>query len=214
MPTGLLGKKVGMTRIFDEAGAAIPVTVVEAGPCVVVQRKTTETDGYEAVQLGYEPVKPSRLNQPELGHFLSRNVQPQRYLREFRLTGGEELEPGAQVTVEMFAEGQMVEITGTGKGRGFQGGVRRHGFHGGPASHGSKVHRAPQSAGATDAQRVFPGKRSPGHMGAERTTSKGLRVVKVDAERNVLLIKGSVPGPRGGLLEIKPQSAGKQGSDE
>lgn len=214
MPTGLLGKKVGMTRIFDEAGKAIPVTVVEAGPCVVVQRKTTATDGYEAVQLGYQPVKPSRVNQPELGHFLSRNVEPQRHIREFGLGAGEDLETGASVTVEMFAAGQIVEVTGTSKGRGFQGGVKRHGFRGGPASHGSKVHRAPQSAGATDAQRVFPGKRSPGHMGAERTTTKGLRVVKVDAARNVLLIKGSVPGPRGGLLEIKAQSAGKQGSDE
>ncbi len=214
MPTGLLGKKVGMTRIFDESGKAIPVTVVVAGPCVVVQRKTTATDGYEAVQLGYEPVKPSRVNQPELGHFLSRNVEPQRYLREFDLTAGEELETGARVTVEMFAEGQMVEVTGTSKGRGFQGGVKRHGFRGGPATHGSKVHRAPQSAGATDAQRVFPGKRSPGHMGAARTTTKGLRVVKVDPGRNVLLIKGSVPGPRGGLLEIRAQTAGKQGSDE
>lgn len=214
MPTGLLGKKVGMTRVFDEAGNAIPVTVVEAGPCVVVQRKTTEKDGYDAVQLGYEPVKHDRLNQPELGHFLSRNVEPHRYLREFGVSADEELETGASVTVEMFSEGQLVEVSGITKGRGFQGGVRRHGFRGGPASHGSKVHRAPQSAGATDAQRVFPGKRSPGHMGAVRVTTRGLRVVKVDPARNVLLIKGSVPGPRGGLLEIKAQSAGKQGSDE
>ncbi len=214
MPTGLLGKKVGMTRIFDDAGKAIPVTVVQAGPCVVVQRKTAETDGYEAVQLGFEPVAPSRLNQPELGHFLSRNVDPHRYVREFGVTADEELEPGTQVTVEMFRPGQLVQVTGTSKGRGFQGGVKRHGFRGGPASHGSKVHRSPQSAGATDAQRVFPGKRSPGHMGAERCTTSGLQVVGVDLERNVLLIKGAVPGPRGGLLEIKAQSQAEQGSDD
>jgi len=140
MPTGLLGKKVGMTRIFDEAGKVIPVPVIEAGPCVVVQRKTAATDGYEAVQLGFERVAPSRLNQPELGHFLSRNVEPQRHVREFGVGAGEELEAGAKVTVEMFTPGQIVQVTGTSKGRGFQGGVKRHGFRGGPASHGSKVH--------------------------------------------------------------------------
>jgi len=213
MPTGLLGKKVGMTRIYDETtGNAIPVTVVEAGPCVVVQRKTAERDGYDAVQLGFKQVAPGKLNQPMLGHFLSRNVEPHRHLQEFGLLGDEELQTGAPVTVEIFEEGQTVEVTGTSKGRGFAGGMRRHGFRGGPASHGSKVHRTPQSAGATDAQRVFPGKRSPGHMGAARTTTKGLTVVRVDPERNVLLIKGSVPGPRGGLLEIKHQGAARGGN--
>lgn len=203
-----------MTRIYDEhTGDAIPVTVVEAGPCVVIQRKTAETDGYEAVQLGFEEVPHSRLNQPLLGHFLSRGVEPHHYVREFGLLDGEELESGNAVTVEIFEEGQTVEVTGTSKGRGFAGGMRRHNFKGGPASHGSKVHRAPQSAGATDAQRVFPGKRSPGHMGAERTTTKGLTVVRVDEERNVLLIKGSIPGPRGGLLEIKHQGAARGGNE-
>ncbi len=214
MPTGLLGKKVGMTRVYDEAtGDAIPVTVVEAGPCVVVQVKTADEDGYDAVQLGFEKVAPTRVNQPVLGHFLSRNVEPHKYLREFELAAGDELEPGATVTVEIFQEGQFVEVSGTSKGRGFAGGVRRWGFRGGPASHGSKVHRSPQSAGATDAQRVFPGKRSPGHMGAARTTTKGLQIVRVDPERNVLVIKGSVPGPRGGLLEIKAQGP-SEGGDE
>lgn len=207
MPTGLLGKKRGMTRVYDDTGRAIPVTVLEAGPCVVVQRKTAETDGYEAVQLGFEQVQPGKLNQPMLGHFLSRQVEPHRYLCEFELgPDDEELETGSTVTVELFDEGQTVEVTGTSKGRGFAGGMRRHGFKGGPASHGSKVHRTPQSAGATDAQRVFPGKRSPGHMGAARTTTKGLQVVRVDPERNVLLIKGSVPGPSGGLVEIRMQA--------
>ncbi len=214
MPTGLLGKKVGMTRIYDENGKAIPVTVVVAGPCVVVQRKTAESDGYEAVQLGFEPVKHTRLNQPMLGHYLSRSVEPHRHLREFGVGGDEALAAGSPETVEIFEAGQMGEVTGTSKGRGFAGVVKRHGFRGGPASHGSKVHRTPQSAGATDAQRVFRGKRSPGHMGAERCTTKGLQVVKVDPERNVLLIKGSVPGPRGGLLEIKAQAQAEQGSDE
>ncbi|NLO07885.1 MAG: 50S ribosomal protein L3 [candidate division WS1 bacterium] len=213
MPRGLLGKKVGMTRIYDDAGKAIPVTVVEAGPCVVVLRKTTESDGYEAVQLGYDPVPHSRLNQPRLGHFLSRSIEPHRHLREFPVSEGEELEAGATITVEMFEEGQVVDVTGTSKGRGFAGGMKRHNFKGGPASHGSKVHRAPQSAGATDAQRVFPGKRAPGHMGNARTTTQGLEVVRVDADRNVLLIKGSIPGPRGGLLEIKRQ-AGAEGGNE
>src|SRR6056297_565318 len=147
MPTGIIGKKVGMTRVYDEiTGEAIPVTVVEAGPCVVVQLKTEETDGYEAVQLGFEEVAHSKLNGPMLGHFLSRGVEPHKYVQEFGLLGDEELEPGASVTVEMFEEGQTVEVTGTSKGRGFAGVVRRYNFRGGPASHGSKVHRTPQSA--------------------------------------------------------------------
>mgnify|MGYP002408074356 CR=1 FL=1 len=202
-----------MTRIYDaDTGEAIPVTVVEAGPCVVVQRKTVETDGYDAVQLGFEPVKHSKLNSPRLGHFLTKGMEPQRHLREFALLVGEELEPGAAVTVEMFQKGQYVEVAGITKGHGFQGGMKRYGFHGGPASHGSKVHRAPQSAGATDAQRVFPGKRGPGHMGAARRTQKRLKVVGVDGERNVLLIRGSVPGPNGGLLEIKHQGGARGGN--
>ena len=201
-----------MTRIYDQdTGEAIPVTVVEAGPCVVLQRKTAETDGYEAVQLAFEQVPHSKLNQPMLGHFLSRNVEPHRHVHEFGLLGDEELETGSSVTVEMFEEGQTVEVTGTSKGRGFAGAMKRHNFRGGPASHGSSVHRSPQSAGATDAQRVFPGKRSPGHMGAERCTTKGLTVVRVDPERNVLLIKGAVPGARNGLLEIKIQGAARGG---
>ncbi|MCD6360589.1 MAG: 50S ribosomal protein L3 [Armatimonadetes bacterium] len=205
MPTGLLGRKVGMTRIFDEAGNAVPVTVVQAGPCVVVQRKTADKDGYDAVQMGFEEQKRSRVNEPMMGHFASRNIEPQKTLREFRLMGDEDPQPGDVVTVEMFEEGQVVDVSGTTKGRGFAGGMKRHGFKGGPASHGSKVHRTPQSAGATDAQRVFKGKRSPGHMGSVKRTVRGLQVVKVDAERNLLLIKGAVPGPNGGLLTIRPR---------
>ncbi len=205
MPTGLLGRKVGMTRIFDDAGKAIPVTVVQAGPCVVVQVKTVETDGYEAVQMGFEEKKRSRVNEPMTGHFASRKVEPMKTLREFGRVGDEELSPGDTVTVEMFEEGQMVNVTGTSKGRGMAGAMKRYNFKGGPASHGSSVHRTPQSAGATDAQRVFKGKRGPGHMGAVKVTVKALRVVRVDSERNVLLIRGAVPGPNGGLLMIRSQ---------
>ena len=203
MPAGLLGKKLGMTRIFDEAGVVVPVTVVQAGPCVVVQRKTTETDGYEAVQVGFEEKKRSRVNAPMLGHFASRNLAPQRHLREFRIEGDEEYQDGDTLTVAQFQAGQIVEVTGTTKGRGFAGGMKRHGFKGGPASHGSKVHRAPQSAGAQQPQRVIKGRRNPGQMGNVRRTVRGLQVVGVDAARNVLLIKGAVPGPNGGLLMIK-----------
>ena len=205
MPTGLLGRKVGMTRIFDDAGKAIPVTVVQAGPCVVVQVKTVETDGYEAVQMGFEEKKRSRVNEPMTGHFASRKVEPMKTLREFGRVGDEELSPGDTVTVEMVEEGQMVNVTGTSKGRGMAGAMKRYNFKGGPASHGSSVHRTPQSAGATDAQRVFKGKRGPGHMGAVKVTVKALRVVRVDSERNVLLIRGAVPGPNGGLLMIRSQ---------
>ncbi len=206
MPVGLLGKKLGMTRVFTDDGRAVPVTVLQAGPCVVVQRKTAERDGYEAVQIGYEPRKRRRTNSPMTGHFESRGISPLRHLREFRLAQDEEYEEGQELTVEVFAEGQLVDVSATSKGRGFAGVVKRYGFKGGPASHGSKVHRAPQSAGATDAQRVFPGQRMPGHMGNERVTIRGLTVVGTDTEDNLLLIKGGIPGPKGGLVEIRPSN--------
>lgn len=195
-----------MTRIFTENGQVVPVTVIQAGPCVVVQRKTTERDGYEAVQIGYEQRKRRRTNSPMTGHFEGRGISPLRYLREFRLSDDEDYEEGQELTVEVFAEGQLVDVSATSKGRGFAGVIKRHGFHGGPASHGSKVHRAPQSAGATDAQRVFPGQRMPGHMGNERVTIRGLAVVGVDPEDHLLLVKGGVPGPKGGLVEIRPSN--------
>ncbi len=195
-----------MTRIFTEDGQVVPVTVIKAGPCVVVQRKTTERDGYEAVQVGYEPRKRRRTNSPMTGHFESRGIAPQKHLREFRLGTGDEYEEGQELTVEVFTEGELVDVSATSKGRGFAGVIKRHGFHGGPASHGSKVHRQPQSAGATDAQRVFPGQGMPGHMGNERVTIRGLKVVGVDTDDNLLLVKGSVPGPKGGLVEIRPSN--------
>ncbi len=211
MPTGILGKKIGMTRVFDADGTAIPVTVVHAGPCVVVQRKTTETDGYEAVQVGFEDKKRGRTNSPMTGHFASANrpnVKPKRHLREFGLLPDEELEVGDEVRVDMFEVGQIVDVTGTSKGKGFAGVMKRLGYRGGKASHGSKVHRTPQSAGATDAARVFKNTGRPGQLGNKRVTIRGLKVVRVDAERNLLLIKGHVPGANGGLLCIKARAIG------
>jgi len=204
MPAGLLGKKIGMTRVFDENGRAVAVTVLQAGPCVVVQRRTAERDGYEAIQVGFEELPLRKANMPITGHFKAHGCNPMRYLREFRLDEGEDYQEGQQLTVEIFEQGQKVDVVGWSKGRGFAGVIKRHGFHGGPASHGSKVHRAPMSAGATDAARVFKGKKSPGHMGNARVTAKGLTVVGVDPERNLLLVKGSVPGARGSMVIIRP----------
>ncbi len=206
MAVGILGRKVGMTRIFDDNGQAVVATVLQAGPCVVVQRKTTATDGYEAVQLGFEDIeqrKRGRLSRPLLGHFAAKNLSPKKHLREFRVSGDDEYALGDEVTVEIFAAGERVNVTGITKGKGFAGVVKRYGFRGGPASHGSKVHRAPMSAGATDAARTFPGQKMPGQMGNVRQKIRNLTVIDVDAENNVLVIKGSIPGPNGGVVAIE-----------
>jgi len=205
MLKGLLGKKIGMTQIFDESGAAIPVTVIEAGPCYVTQVRDVEADGYSAVQLGFGEIKPKRLTGGQLGHLKRNDLPPLRYLREFRTKKGVELNQGDQVTVEVFEVGDHVDISGTSKGRGFAGVVKRHGFSGGPKTHGqSDRQRAPGSIGATSGTaRVFKGKRMPGHMGNRRVTSQNLKVVLVDLERNLIGVRGAVPGPKGGLLEIK-----------
>lgn len=203
MPIGMLGKKIGMTRIFDADGRAVAVTVIEAGPCVVVQRKTVEVDGYEAVQLGFGDRSYARTNSPMTGHFESKGVSPKKHLQEFELAKGEDVSPGDEITVGMFEPGQIVNVIGVTKGKGFAGAMKRHGFHGGPASHGSKVHRAPMSAGATDAARVFPGQRMPGHMGHVQRRIKNLRVVEVDAENNMLVVKGAIPGPNGAVVAIE-----------
>jgi len=192
-----------MTRVFDESGTAVAATVVQAGPCVVVQRKTVATDGYDAVQLGFGDRKLSRTNAPLTGHFESKGISPKRYLREFMVAAEEEAAPGDEVTVGMFEAGQQVAVTGITKGKGFAGVMKRHGFHGGPASHGSKVHRAPMSAGATDAARVFPGQRMPGQMGRVRRKVKNLTVVDVDPDNHVLVIKGAIPGPNGAVVAIE-----------
>lgn len=200
---GILGKKIGMTQIFDEAGEVVPVTVIEAGPCYVTQIKTEATDGYNAIQIGFEQIPERKLKKPQRGHL--RGLPPLRYLREICTDDVDEYQVGQQIDVSIFEVGQQVDVTGTSKGRGFAGVVKRHGFRGGPKTHGqSDRHRAPGSIGATSTPgRVFKGLRMAGRMGGERVTVQNLKVVRVDPDRNLLLVKGSVPGRRGGLVLIR-----------
>lgn len=193
-----------MTQIFDADGHRIPVTVIQAGPCVVVQRRTRERDGYEAVQLGFGEISEKKLNRPLKGHFQKHNVKPVRYLRELRVEDSGQYEVGQEIKVDVFEVDEYVDVTGISRGKGFQGAIRRHGFGRGPQSHGSKYHRGPGGlSGSSDPSRVFKGRKMPGRMGGERVTSRGLRVVKVDPDRNLLFVKGSVPGVRGGYLMIR-----------
>ena len=201
---GLIGRKIGMTRIFDERGGAVPVTVVEAGPCPVVQLKTEETDGYRAVQVGFGQKKQKRSSKAELGHASAVGLDyAPRILREFRLADDGDIEAGSELTVELFETGDRVKIVGTSKGRGFQGVVKRYGFAGRPASHGHPMSRTPGSMGpGTDPSRVIKGKNLPGQMGAKRKTIRNLEIVKVDPERNLLFLRGGVPGSRNSYLFI------------
>jgi large subunit ribosomal protein L3 len=201
---GLIGKKIGMTRVFTEEGAAIPVTVVEAGPCPVVQVKTPETDGYDAVQLGFGNRKPKRAKKARLGHVAKAGLETApAILREFPKDEGQDYELGQELTVELFETGDSVKVTGTTKGRGFQGGVKRHGFRGRPATHGHSMSRTPGSMGpGTDPSRVIKGKKLPGQMGSVRKTIRNIEVVKVDPERNLLFLKGGVPGSRNSYVLI------------
>jgi large subunit ribosomal protein L3 len=202
---GILGTKLGMTQVFDEAGKAIPVTVVQAGPCTVTQIKTAQTDGYIAIQVGYGEVAAKALNKPELGHLTKSEAPPLRYLYEYRLDNVAEFALGQQITADTFTSGQIVDVIGTSIGRGFAGYQKRHNFRRGPMAHGSKNHRLPGSTGAgTTPGRVYPGKRMAGRLGGSRVTVRKLTVVRVDAERNLLLIKGAVPGKPGALLNIVP----------
>jgi large subunit ribosomal protein L3 len=206
MAIGLVGRKVGMTQVFDQLGKAVAVTVIQAGPCPVVQKKTVDRDGYEAIQIGFQAEsKAGRLTRPERGHFDTEKVSYHRHLREIRLSGGEgEFQVGQVLTVALFAAGDRVRVSGITKGRGFQGGVKRWGYKGGPMSHGAMFHRAPGSIGASSfPSRVFRGHHLPGHMGAGRHTVRGLRVVSVDPEKHLLLVRGAIPGPTGGLLTIR-----------
>ncbi|MBQ7529442.1 50S ribosomal protein L3 [bacterium] len=206
MKKAILGMKVGMTQIYGDNGVIIPVTVIKAGPCVVVQKKTKEVDGYEAIKVGFGEIsekKLHKLSKPCAGQFAKHKVAPQRYLREFRLDDITSYEVGSEIKVDTFEVGERVDVVGTSKGKGFQGGMKRHNFGGGGNSHGSMSHRVPASSGATDAARVFPGTRKPGHMGNVRVTTQGLTVVGVDAEQNILLVKGSIPGPNNGLVTVK-----------
>lgn len=203
MTKGILGRKIGMTQVFAENGNLIPVTVVEVAPNVILQKKSAETDGYQAIQVGFEDKREKLANKPEKGHAAKANTAPKRFVREFR---GDDLagyEVGQEVKVDIFAAGDLVDVTGISKGKGFQGSIKRHGQSRGPMAHGSRYHRRPGSMGPVAPNRVFKGKLLPGRMGGEQVTVQNLEIVKVDAERNLLLIKGNVPGAKKALLKIK-----------
>ncbi|QUW20376.1 50S ribosomal protein L3 [Sporosarcina sp. Marseille-Q4063] len=203
MTKGILGKKIGMTQIFAENGDLIPVTVIEATPNIVLQKKSAETDGYEAIQLGFNDKRDKLSNKPEKGHVAKADTTPKRFIREFRGLDVNAHEVGQEVKVDTFAEGDIVDVVGTSKGKGFQGVIKRHGYSIGSMSHGSRFHRSPGSIGSVDAQRVFKGKKLPGRMGNQTVTIQNLEIVRVDAERNLLLIKGNVPGSRKSLIQVK-----------
>ena len=205
MVTGILGRKIGMTQLFSDDGSVMPATVIKAGPCVVVQRKTLTRDGYEAVQLGLVDDTPARANKPMAGHYKKANVPPTRIRREVDVTAdGDDLAEGDQVVVSMFADGDQVDVIGVSRGKGFQGVMKRHGFGGGKASHGSMHHRAPGSIGQSSwPSRVIKGMRGPGRMGGDRVTVRNLRVLKVDEEHHVLVVKGAVPGAPGGVVMVR-----------
>jgi large subunit ribosomal protein L3 len=205
MINGLLGKKVGMTQLLQDDGTVVPVTVIQAGPCVIVQKKTKQTDGYDAVQLGFvEFVKPKRVNKPMAGHFKKANVAPARFTREVPVEGEETRSPGDKVMVDIFNPNELVHVVGTSKGRGFAGFVKRHHFRGGRATHGSMFHRAPGSIGSSAyPSRVLKGMRMAGHMGNSRVTVRNVRVARVDQENNLLFVHGAVPGPAGGYVVVE-----------
>lgn len=204
MKKGIIGKKVGMTQIFDQQGKVIPVTVVEAGPCAVVQKKTLENDGYDAIQLGFDDLKASRVNRPKMGHFRKADAAPKRFLREFRFDDCSGFELGKIIKVDVFEAGDFVDVCGTSKGKGFAGTIKRYGNHTLKASHGTGpvARHAGSMAGASDPSRIPKGKKMPGHMGHERVTIQNLVVAKVDVENNLIAIKGAVPGPKGGVIII------------
>lgn len=206
MAKGIIGKKLGMTQFFTENGALVPVTVVEAGPCVVVQKKTTETDGYNAVQLGFGEKRERLFNKPLKGHFDKANVKPLRYLKEVRVEENDELgalNVGDEVKADIFADGEKVDVTGVSKGKGYQGPIKRWGFKRGPMSHGSHYHRGIGSLGSVDAARVFKGRKMHGRTGGDRRTVQNLEVIKVDLERNLLLIRGAIPGLKGSMVMVR-----------
>lgn len=204
MSVGLLGNKIGMTQIFDESGNIIPVTILKVGPCIVTQIKTVLTDGYNAIQIGYGTVSNKSLTQPELGHLQKSNIQPLKYLKEFRVNDPEEFEVGQVLNVESLAAGQLIDVTGKSTGKGFAGLQKRHNFTRGPMTHGSKNHRAPGSIGmGTTPGRVLPGKKMAGQLGNKMTKTRKLKVVQVNSNENILVVKGSVPGKPGNLLSIR-----------
>jgi len=207
---GIIGRKVGMMQLFDETGKAIPVTVISAGPCKVTEIRTQEKDGYTAVQMGFGEVKEKKVKKPVAGFYKKINVSPMRVLREFRANDTKGFEVGQEIKASIFEVGQYVDVVGTSIGKGFAGGIKRHHFNGGPKTHGSMSHRKPCSGGATDAARTIKGTRKPGHMGNERVTAQGLKVVRVDGDKNLIIVKGAVPGAKKGLLMIKESVINKK----
>lgn len=206
MAKGILGKKLGMTQIFTNEGKLIPVTVVEAGPCIITQMKTVDTDGYNAVQMGFGAIKDKHVNKPLKGHFAKAGVSPVRYVREFRLNDTPEYTVGQELKADVFETGELVDVTGISRGKGFAGAIKRHGFARGPRSHGSKSYREPGSIGSRmsgGGGKVFKGKKLPGRMGSATVTVQRLQIVRADAERNLILIKGAIPGAKGALVAIR-----------
>ena len=204
MNKAILGKKLGMTQVFAEDGRVIPVTVVEAGPCVVVQKKTADADGYSAIQVGFGDIREKLVNKPMKGHFAKAGLSAKRHLKELRLADADSYEVGQELKADIFVEGEKVDVSGITKGKGFAGVIKRHNQHRGPMSHGSHYHRGPGSMGACSSpSKVFKGKGLPGHMGATKVTTMNLEVVRVDADRNFILIKGALPGPKGAILTIR-----------
>ncbi|MGR3766478.1 50S ribosomal protein L3 [Rossellomorea sp. NS-SX7] len=203
MTKGILGRKIGMTQVFAENGDLIPVTVIEAAQNVILQKKSVDVDGYDAIQVGFEDKREKLSNKPEKGHVAKAETAPKRFIREIRGVNVEEYEVGQEVKVDIFAAGDVVDVTGVSKGKGFQGAIKRHNQSRGPMSHGSRYHRRPGSMGPVDPNRVFKGKLLPGRMGGEQITIQNLEIVKVDAERNLILVKGNVPGPKKQLIKVK-----------
>jgi len=204
MQKAIIARKVGMTQIFMEDGALVPVTVLQAGPCTVVQVKTVKNDGYSAVQIGFEPKKEKHTTKPLQGHFEKAGVEAKKFLKEFRLDNSESYEVGQEIAVDVFAAGDLIDVSGVSKGKGFQGNIKRHGQTRGPMAHGSKYHRRPGSMGqASSPSKVFKGKNLPGHMGAVNITVQNLEIIRIDTEQNLILVKGAVPGPKKSILTIR-----------
>ncbi|MCF8022385.1 MAG: 50S ribosomal protein L3 [Clostridiales bacterium] len=203
MPKGILGKKIGMTQIFNENREIVPVTVIEAGPCKVVQKKVPEVDGYSVVQLGFGEKRERLFNKPLKGHFENANVKPKKYLKEFKVDDIDSYQVGQEIDASIFNVGDSIDVIGISKGKGFSGGIKRHNFSRGPMTHGSKYHRRPGAAGPKGPARIFKGRKMPGHHGRSRVTVQNLEIVKVDSEKNMIAIKGSIPGAKNGLVILK-----------
>ena len=207
-PKTIMGIKVGMTQVFDDTGKAIPVTVVQADPNVVLQKKTVESDGYDAIQVGFMSIREKLVNKPKMGIFGKARLKPCRHIREFKVDNVDNYEIGSEIKTDIFTAGEVVDVIGTSKGKGFSGAVKRHNMARGSMGHGSKYHRRPGSLGAKGPARVYKGRKLPGHMGTDRVTVQNLEVIKIDADRNLIALRGAIPGPKGGLVLVKPSTKG------